>query len=150
MVEKQVILQNIANDLNSPDNPWQIVVEGDQIIATWKWMDATFFSLSGVSNEFKEFKFIVTLLDDYRWKENCYSTEKSSGFGKNGMKFGTSFGSGSMSSTSHSFGGFGIDRTGNNNNGFGMVTTSFSTGRIKQPIRDYLTRCGWKKKGFFG
>ena len=32
----------------------------------------------------------------------------------------------------------------------GIVKAKFNTTSVKQPIRDYLTACGWKKAGLFG
>jgi len=32
----------------------------------------------------------------------------------------------------------------------GMISAKFDTTKVKQPIRDYLTNCGWKKAGLFG
>jgi len=32
----------------------------------------------------------------------------------------------------------------------GLVSFKFNTTTVKQPIRDYLTSCGWKKAGLFG
>ena len=44
-MDKQYILQNIQNDLNKPNQPWVVTVQGNSIVAYWKWMDATFFHL---------------------------------------------------------------------------------------------------------
>lgn len=66
MITKQSILENIQTDLNQSNQPWEVTIQGDSIVATWKWMDATFFSPNDITNEIKEYKFIVTLLDNYK------------------------------------------------------------------------------------
>ena len=43
--------------------------------------------------------------------------------------------------------GFGKDK---NTDKFGIISSKFDTNDIKKSIREYLQKCGWKKKGFFG
>ena len=59
--EKQSMLYHAPALLNRPDIPWVVTVEGDSIVARWKWMDAAFFAPNEVNNEIREFTFIVTL-----------------------------------------------------------------------------------------
>lgn len=146
MVDKQSILQNIQNNLNHANQPWQIIVQGDSIIASWKWMDATFFSPNDVTNEVREYKFIVTLLDNAKWSEKDISVQSNVNMNGNGLSFGKSAFIGQQSSKSFTIG---IGK--NNSTGeVGIIKTKFDTSEIKKAIRDYLTNCGWKKKGFFG
>lgn len=42
MIEKEKVLSDAPKALNSDNNPWEVAVEGDSIIGTWKWMDARF------------------------------------------------------------------------------------------------------------
>ena len=63
MIEKEKVLSDAPKALNSDNNPWEVAVEGDSIIGTWKWMDARFFTEGGISDEDKEFTFTVTLKD---------------------------------------------------------------------------------------
>ena len=86
-MEKQEILENIENDLNQENLPWKIAIEGDSIIATWKWMDATFFSPGQIDDEIKEYKFIVTLLDNSKWSEKDISIAKNIGIDEKGVSF---------------------------------------------------------------
>ena len=44
MIEKEKVLSDAPKILNSDNNPWEVTVEGDSIIGTWKWMDARFFT----------------------------------------------------------------------------------------------------------
>ena len=38
MIEKEKVLSDAPKVLNSDNNPWEVTVEGDSIIGTWKWM----------------------------------------------------------------------------------------------------------------
>lgn len=145
MWTKEQILANAEASLNKADQPWEVKVEGDTIVATWKWMDATFFSPTEISDEVKEFKFQVTLLDNGKWKEMDYSSSKSTsgGFGGFGMSSSTFIGHSYNKSVTI---GLGKNKdTGES----GVVKFDFDTSKIKEPIREFLKSCGWKKKGLF-
>ena len=146
MVDKKTILQNVQNDLNQTNRPWEINVQGDSIIASWKWMDATFFSPNDVTNEVKEYKFIVTLLDNAKKTKKDINVQSSSSINGNGLSFGKSAFVGHQVSKSFTI-GFGKD---NSTDEVGVIKAKFDTSEIKKTIRDYLTNCGWKKKGLFG
>lgn len=146
MVDKQTILQNIQSDLNQPDRPWEVTIQENSIVATWKWMDATFFSPSNITNKVKEYKFIVTLLDNCKWSEKDISHQDKTQINGGGLSSSKSIFIGSQTQKSFSI-GFGKD---NNTDKVGIIKNKFDTNEIKKVIRDYLTKCGWKKKGFFG
>ena len=78
MIEKEKVLSDAPKVLNSDNNPWEVTVEGDSIIGTWKWMDARFFTEGGISDEDKEFTFTVTLKDNGKWKEVDSTSSKTS------------------------------------------------------------------------
>jgi len=148
--EKKKVLAEAPGALNKPDQPWEVTVEGDSIIARWKWMDATFFSPNEVNDQTKQFTFTVTLNEKGKWKELDKTESKSTGVKMSGGKL-------SFGSSSNSFSGktnqksiqFGVGK--NNQTGqVGIVGAKFNTTSVKQPIRDYLTACGWKKAGLFG
>jgi len=148
--EKKKVLAEAPAALNKPDQSWEVTIEGDSIVARWKWMDATFFSPGEVNDQTKQFTFTVTLNEKGKWKERDKTQNKSTGVKRRGGK--RSFGS-----SSNSFSGktnqksiqFGVGK--NNQTGeAGIVKASFNTTLVKQPIRDYLTACGWKKAGLFG
>jgi hypothetical protein len=150
MLDKQSVLSQAPGALNRPDQPWEATVEGDSIIARWKWMDATFFSPTSVSQQTREFTFTVTLNDKGKWKELDTTQKNSGGVKMSGGKL--SFGSSSssfMGNTSQKSFTLGVGK--NNQTGeAGLVGFSFDTNTVKQPIRAYLTACGWKKAGLFG
>jgi len=148
--EKQQVLGYAPTALNRPDQPWYVTVEGDSIVARWKWMDATFFAPHEVSDETRQFTFTVMLSDKGTWKELDKVESKSSGVKMGGGKVG--FGSSSSSfvgktnQKSFQFGAGKNNQTGQ----AGVVGFKFNTTAVKQPIRDYLTYYGWKKAGLLG
>lgn len=150
MVDKQKVLQDAAGALNKPDQPWEVKVEGDSIVARWKWMNATFFAPNEVNDETKQFTFTVTLSDKGKWKEidviENKSSKVSAGGGKIGFGGSSSTFIGSSNKKTIQFGAGKNNQTGQ----VGIVGFKFNTTSVKQPIRDYLTACGWKKAGIFG
>ena len=150
VTEKKQVLAEAPGALNKPDQPWEVSIEGDSIVARWKWMDATFFSPGEVKDETKAFTFTVTLGDKGKWKEIDHTENKSSGVKMSGGKlsFGSSSSSfvGKTNQKSISFGAGKNNQTGE----VGIIGFKFDTTKVKQPIRDYLTKCGWKKAGLFG
>ena len=148
--DKQTVLSQAPGALNSPSRPWEVFIDGDSIVARWKWMDATFFSPHEINDETRQFTYTVTLTNKGTWKETDASEKKSVGvqFSGGNLTFGSSSSTFKGKSTQKSV-QFGIGR--NNQTGeVGIVGFKFNTNTIKQPIRDYLTACGWKKAGLFG
>ncbi len=150
MIEKQKVLAEAAAALNKADQPWEVSVEGNAIVARWRWMDATFFGANDVNQEIKDYKFTVTLDDKGKFKEHDNTEQKSANVGmKDGkLSFGTSSSSfsGKTSQKSISF-GIGKDNTTGE---VGLIKNKFDTSLVKKPIRAYLESCGWKKAGLFG
>jgi len=149
-LDKQKALADAPGALNRPDQPWEVTVEGDSIVARWKWMDATFFAPREVNDEIRQFTFTVTLSGKGTWKEIDKAENKSSGVKMSGGKLSIggskqSF-MGKTSQKSFSFGTGVNNQTGQAE----LIGYKFDTSLVKQPIRDYLTRCGWKKGGLFG
>lgn len=149
-VDKQKVLFDAPAALNRDDQPWQVTVEGDSIIGRWKWMDARFFAQNAVSDEQREYIFTVTLKDSGKWKEIDKTDEKSSGvnFSGGNINFGSSS-STFKGKTNQKSVSFGIGQN-KKDGSFGMVKSTLDTSLIKEAIRGYLTRCGWKKAGLFG
>ena len=149
MFPKQTVLANAPGTLNRPERPWEVTVFGDSIVARWKWMDATFFAAHEISDETKQFTFTVTLTDNGTWKELDRTENKKSGVKMSGGKL--SFGSSSSTfkgKTNKKSFQFGVGK--NNQTGeAGVIGFKFNTTDVKQPVRDYLTSCGWKKAGLF-
>jgi hypothetical protein len=151
LIEKQKVLEEAVNILNKADQPWQASVEGDSIVARWKWMDAVFFALNEVNNETKEYKFTVTLKDNGRWHENDTTEQKSVGVGFNGRGSLTFGGSKQMFSGKKIQKSIVIGLGKNKQTGeAGIIKFKFDTSIVKEPIRAYLTSCGWRKEGLFG
>ena len=148
--DKQKVLWEAPQALNNLGQPWEVGVEGDSIVARWKWMDATFFSPHEINEQTKAFTYTVTLNNNGKYTETDRSDNKSAGVKAGGGKVG--FGSssstfiGNSSQKSIQFGVGQNNRTGET----GLIGFKFDTAAVKTPIRDYLTACGWKKAGLFG
>jgi len=151
MLEKHQVLNDAVYALNRPEQPWHVTVEGDSIVARWKWMDATFFSPMEINDEVRNYSFTCTLDNKGKWKELDRKEEKSSNVKLNsggGLSFGTSSSSFKGKTTQKSF-EFGVGK--NNQTGeIGFVGFKYDTNLVKQSVRGYLTHCGWKKAGMFG
>ena len=148
--DKQTMLYQAPAVLNRPDQPWFVQIEGDTIVARWKWMDATFFAPHEATVEVQQFTFAVTLTDKGTWKELDSTESKSSGIrmGGGSIGFGTSSDKFAGKKSQKSFSvGLGRD---NETGQFGVIAFKFDSTMLKQPIRDYLTANGWKKAGLFG
>ena len=144
-MDKRTVLAQAPWVLNKPDRPWEVRIEGDSIVAYWKWMDATFFAPHEVTDQTRQYTFTVTLGNNGKWKEIDKTEEKSTGMKMSGgtMSFGSSSSSFSGKSNRKSF-EFGAGK--NNQTGqVGLIGFKFDTTLVKQPIRDYLTSCGWRK-----
>lgn len=149
LIDKKKVLDEAPKVLNQEDNPWEVSVEGDKIIGTWKWMDARFLNSLSVSEEQRQYTFVVTLKDNGTWKETNKIEQKSVKIGISNEKISLgmekSFFKGKMVQKSFSFG------LGQNKQN-GELETAFSfldTSQIKLAIRDYLKKCGWKKNSLF-
>ena len=141
---KHLVLAQAPTALNRPDQPWAVTVQGDSIVASWKWMDATWFSPGEVSEETKAYTFTVTLEENGRWRELDTSNKKKFGVGLSGGKLSLGGSSssfkGKTSQKSFSFGVGANNQTGQ----AGLVSYKFDTELIKKPVRDYLFSCGYR------
>jgi len=150
MVDKRQVLAGAPGALNRQDRPWAVTIEGDSIVARWKWMDATFFAPHEVNADTREFTFTVTLKDNGTWKELDKTQSKSGGVNVSGGKL--SFGGSSntfVGKTNQKSIQFGIGKD-NQTGQTGVIGFKFNTTDVKKPVRDYLISCGWKKAGLFG
>lgn len=144
MTEKRTVLANAPAQLNKADQPWEITVEGDSIIARWKWMDAAFFSIDTVSSQIKDFTFTATLHDDGSWQEMDSENASQGAVSTTGsMRFSKRTFAGKSWQKSTQI-GLGKNRQSGES---GVIGFQLDTAMLKQPIRDYLTNCGWKKAG---
>lgn len=140
-VEKQKVLNDALITLNNDNQPWKVIVEGDSIIGKWKWEDARFFSPNGLTDRVKNFAFKVTLNDDGKWHEMDVVEEKEVSYditsGK--ISFEKSFLNGNTNRKTFTI-GVGQD---NKTSEVGVINSNFDTSLIKEPIRNYLKKCGW-------
>lgn len=148
--DKQSMLYHAPAMLNNPELPWEVTVQGDSIVAHWKWMDATFFAPHEISDEVKSYTFTVTLSDKGTWKEFDMSEEKEKKFGFSGgnLSFGTSKDTFKGKQNKKSI-EFGLGRNKDTDQ-VGLIGFKFDTSQVKGYIRAWLEANGWKKAGLFG
>ncbi|MDL2300015.1 hypothetical protein LJC01_00010 [Clostridiaceae bacterium OttesenSCG-928-D20] len=132
--DKNKVLADAPLTLNQAEQPWEVKVEGDSIVANWKWQGAAFV----VTHATKDFTFIVTLNDKGKWKEREMLGETS--------RQGKSV---TLGKTSQKSIEFSIGKKKDDGKAGINEISSMDTGTIKRAVRDYLTSCGWKKAGLF-
>ena len=150
VMPKQQILAEAENALNRPDQPWQVTVEGDSIVARWKWMDAVFFAPHEINEELKTYTFTVKLGDNGKYKTLDAKDDKSKGITMNGGTIGFGMSSSSFkgkASQKNVEYGIGLD---NQTGSAGLVGFKYSTSLVKNSVCGYLESVGWKKAGLFG
>jgi len=140
-VPKEQVLAGAMNALNRPEQPWMVTVEGDAIVARW---------VLQLQEGNKDYSFTVRLDDKGKWREQDTDQVKETGvkLTGSGLSIGTSKNSfkGKTTQKSFEFGAKKNEQTGQTELGVSV----FDTNLVKQPVRDYLTSCGWKKAGLFG
>ena len=148
--DKYSMLYYAPSMLNREDIPWEVSVEGDSIVARWKWMNALWFAPNEINDEVRMYTFTVTLSDKGTYKELDTSEEKSrsirAGDGKVGFGSSSNAFKGKQNSKSLNF-GLGRD---NETGAVGFVVAKYNTTQVKDQIRGYLEANGWKKAGMFG
>lgn len=140
--EKKKVLSEAPNALNKNDQPWEVNVEEDMILARFKWWDAGFFSPQRINNELKQYIFKVTLDDRGKWHELDYITNS-----------GDYVGNVRRSRKKEFFVGKTVQKTVTFELGKGKperVYDDLDTAVMKRSVRAYLSGCGWKKAGLFG
>lgn len=145
MTKKEIL--DGALSLNGEDKKYSVTVDGDKIITEIKWMDAVLFQADSVTDEMKSFKFIVTLNDDNTWTELDKTQSSSVKVGLGGISGGYS----SFSGKSISFNKTIAIGKKKDEDGIGVVEFEFNSEEYKKIVREYLEKCGYKKKkkGFF-
>lgn len=150
IVPKEKVLYDAVYVLNKQEQPWVVTVEGDAIVARWKWMDATFFAPHEINDETRNYSFTCRLDNKNKWRELDTKESKSKNVKLSGntIGFGTSKSTFKGKTSQKSF-EFGIGK--NNQTGdIGFIGFKFDTNIVKKSVRDYLAYCGWKKAGGFG
>lgn len=144
-MDKQYVLNQVQN-LNHPNQPFYYVVEGDEIVGRWKWMDARFFVPNGISDETKQYELRIKLDEKGKWHEKDKTINKSTNIDlKNGkITFGTNNFSGATTSKQFEF-GFGKDKQSDQTGAIGFY---LDTNMIKEPVRNFLKNMGYKKSIF--
>lgn len=144
-----------VDELNDPDSPFVFRAVGDRIQGTWDIAHVQYVALLGAGQIDDAYSIEVTFDEDegtFDTDETQTTSKMSGGFSTDGsFHFGgsTSTFKGKQSRMSRSFvAGTRVTTPEGDGTSAGW---SFDTGRIKQPLFDFLAANGWeKKKGFFG
>ncbi len=140
-MKKQEVLSHVLS-LNGDGKNYIVTVEDDKIITQVKWMDATFFSPSQITNEMRDFKYVVQLHDNGKYSEideSVATTTSVSGSGFN-KKF-SAFKGKSISFNKT----IGVGR--NNTTGeTGIISNTFYSEDYKKPVREFIKQYGYKRK----
>ena len=140
-MKKEEILSQVLL-LNDDSKNYVVTVEDDRIITQVKWMDATFFSPTQITNEMRDFKYVVQLHNNGKYSEideSVATTTSVSGSGFN-KKFSAFKG---KSITFNKTIGVGHD---NNTGETGIISNTFYSEDYKKPVREFLKQCGYKRK----
>ncbi len=136
-----------ALGLNNPDNRYHITVEDDKIITRVKWMDATFFDPSSVSDEVKNFEYVVKIHNNGKYSELDKSVETVARTSGGKFNWNKEIFVGKQITFDRTI-GIGKDRK---DDSVGIVDNGFYSEEYKQPVRTLLKEAGYKKKmGFTG
>lgn len=140
-MKKEEVLSQVLS-LNDDTKNYVVTVEGDKIITQVKWMDATFFSPTQITNEMRDFKYVVQLHNNGKYSEideSVATTTSVSGSGFN-KKFSA------FKGKSISFNktiGVGRDNTTGET---GIISNTFYSEDYKKPVREFLKQYGYKRK----
>ncbi len=140
MKKEEVLSQALS--LNGYDKKYIVKVKGDKIITQVKWMDATFFSPTQVTNKMRDFKYVVQLDNNGKYSEIDESLSNTTGVSGSGLNKKFSYFKG-KSITFEKTIGFGKD---NSTNQAGVINHTFYSKDYKKPVREFLHQCGYKKK----
>ena len=145
MTKEQLFSAALA--LNGEDKKYSISVEGDKIITRVKWMDAEFFSPDAVTDEMKEFEYVVQVDDKGKYCESDKSVSVKKSAGAGGASYNKQVFVGKQISYNKTI-GFGKDNESGN---VGAIDATFNSEEYKAPVRSLLKDSGYvKKKGAAG
>jgi len=85
-VQKHIVLAEAPDALNRPDQPWEVSVEGDSIVARWKWEDPDWFKTQEVTADIRAFSYSVTLSDRGSWTDDSADRDRKPRFYKDGVR----------------------------------------------------------------
>lgn len=136
------LLNSAVNDLKVNDEPWDIFIENNSIIAKINWKNTTNFSFTGITKEMENFEYRINLFDNYKYTEFFKTNSTNANLNPT-----------SVSATHSSFYGivlrdydsieFGINH---NTKEKGIITTHFSTDEIRNKMRTYVEERGYRLK----
>ncbi len=145
-MNKEQVKQSAFSRFNNPNNFFTVEVNGDDLIFTWNWKNATLFGMTSISQENREYKYIITLFDNNKYKDRSIDTNKNINVSPGNISFGNSLFTGKQFGVHKEIG---IGRN-NQTNETGVQMFDFDTRKIQKPVQNFLNECGYTKKGIFG
>lgn len=137
--ERQEMLYRFARILSSNEYPFTARVQGDTLVIGWRWKDAEIFQMGAATREVKEYRYVVTLKDDYTF--SGYDTDSHT-IAKAGVTGHVVFQSSSFVGHEFSFcKEMGIGKN-NGKNDAGINKWSFSTKMVHDTIRKLFEKQG--------
>lgn len=145
MRTSQFLIQ-ATKDLNQPDLPFLVEQDGKRLIATWKWMDGTFFGPGSVTKETKEFCYVIWPEENGTYRDMDTEVESYQGVtaGERGpLKF--KWGSTALIGRSYHY-----NRTialGADKDGVGVKSYHLDSRMIHDHLRTYMEQHGYRRAG---
>lgn len=144
-----------VEELNSPDSPFVYRAENDRIIGSWNVAHVRYIAVLGAGQIDEDYSVEVTFdpeTSTYVLDERQSSSELKGGVTSDGgfrLSGGSSAFRGKQSRRTRGFvAGTHVSSADGTGTSAGW---SFDSGRIKQPLLEFLERNGWtKRRGFFG
>lgn len=136
-----------AKTINAMKKPFWAKAEDNVITVKWRWKHAADFNIpaAAVTEEIREFKYIVTLFESGKYKATSQSTAASAGVSGGKFSFGKQVQLGKQVNI-HKEISFGRNHeTGHT----GINTYSFDSRELTDTVKQVLTEMGLKKKGLF-
>ncbi|HSX48446.1 MAG TPA: hypothetical protein VLF41_03030 [Candidatus Nanoarchaeia archaeon] len=132
--------------LNTPENPFTVQVQGNQVVATWNIVDAKWYQVFAKAGMKATYQLIVDLDPvkyEAKYTDKNYSIAWEGGLPKVGAEISTFQGKEFLVSSGAAYGIKDNMQPGE------IYNFSFDTRKIKRPVFAVLDQCGWKLKGSF-
>lgn len=139
MPDKEKVLQLAVQRLNDMKYPFTVTVDGNQLIAVWKWKDTTVLGSSMIAKENSSFRYIIRLRDDGTFYGFDADEETLFRGGADGKIYG-----GGKRFTGQEIRFHKEISLSKKNGKMGLHTYGFSTREIHEPIIAFFETQGWR------
>ena len=144
MLNESILLEAF-NYFENGNYPFSVSLkQPDTLVARWKWTDARFYGMNSITDEVKNYEFIVRLDDKGKYHEHDKSNFSKAHMEKGKITFASNSFYGKQTQKNITI-GFGKNKDTNES---GILDFEFDTSLVKKPIRDFLNSKGLKKALF--